>query len=212
MEKRRRDTEKKGCAFGLMAGSALRALVTFFKYFFIFLFRLMSKLGLWVPAIYAVFGLVLNLAFDFNPFDKSIDAWLYIAGLGITIACALVISFRNIILKPSRKIIEGYRYPVWNRDREGNIVRYRTPADADRYPPGWAEEREARREKRKKKTEKPAPAPEPEQEPYRERPKIYYSARERDTLIHEYSDRFEVFRVVDGKTLLHKVEYKNYDL
>jgi hypothetical protein len=38
------------------------------------------------------------------------------------------------------------------------------------------------------------------------------SAREKDTLVHEYSDRFEVYRIVDGKPLLHKVEYKKYDL
>lgn len=48
-----------------------------------------------------------------------------------------------------------------------------------------------------------------EKEILKERPKIYYSAREKDTLVHEYNDRFEVFRVIDGRTILDKVEYKH---
>lgn len=42
-----------------------------------------------------------------------------------------------------------------------------------------------------------------------EAPKIYYSSLESNTLIHEYSDRFEVFRIIEGRLLRDKVEYKN---
>jgi len=195
----------------LITGSALKAIVTFFKGFFRILFRVMTVLGLWIPFVYAVFGLILFFAFDFNPFDQSIDAWLYIAGFGITLACALVIAFRNLVIKPSKNIIEGYRYPVWKRDREGNIIKYKTTDDAERYPPERVIEYPIRRKKAAQTPEKPKESKPVVPENY-ERPKIYYSARERDTLVHEYSDRFEVFRIVDGKTLLHKVEYKHYDL
>lgn len=42
-----------------------------------------------------------------------------------------------------------------------------------------------------------------------ETPKVYYSSLESNTMIHEYSDRFEVFRIIDGRLLKDKVEYKN---
>lgn len=43
----------------------------------------------------------------------------------------------------------------------------------------------------------------------KEEPKIYLSVLEPNTLIHEYSDRFEVFRLVNGKAVKDRVEFKN---
>ena len=43
----------------------------------------------------------------------------------------------------------------------------------------------------------------------KEEPKIYLSVLEANTLIHEYSDRFEVFRLVNGKAVKDRVEFKN---
>ena len=42
-----------------------------------------------------------------------------------------------------------------------------------------------------------------------EEPKIYLSAVEADTLIHEYSDRFEVYDLDGGKKTLRSIEYKD---
>lgn len=41
-----------------------------------------------------------------------------------------------------------------------------------------------------------------------ESPKIYLSKVEPDTLIHEFSDRFEVYKMVDGEAVKDRVEYK----
>lgn len=42
-----------------------------------------------------------------------------------------------------------------------------------------------------------------------EEPKIYMSALEPDVLVHEYSDRFEVYKMVKGKAVRDRVEFKN---
>ena len=43
----------------------------------------------------------------------------------------------------------------------------------------------------------------------KEDPKIYMSAVEEDTLIHEYSDRFEVYKLKGGEKVLSSIEYKD---
>ena len=43
----------------------------------------------------------------------------------------------------------------------------------------------------------------------KEEPKIYMSAVEPNTLIHEYSNRFEVYRLEAGEKELVSVEYKD---
>ncbi len=44
---------------------------------------------------------------------------------------------------------------------------------------------------------------------YAEVPKVYFSSLEENTLIHEYNDRFEVFRIVNGERNLAEVLYKD---
>ncbi|MFI3229315.1 MAG: hypothetical protein R3Y23_04055 [Bacillota bacterium] len=44
---------------------------------------------------------------------------------------------------------------------------------------------------------------------YAEVPKVYFSSREENTLIHEYNDRFEVFRIINGERNLAEVLYKD---
>ena len=41
-----------------------------------------------------------------------------------------------------------------------------------------------------------------------EKPQVYFSALEPDILVHEYSDRFELYRVNGHKTTPVGVEYK----
>ena len=107
--------------------------------------------------------------------------------------------------KPAESVAEGFKKPIWksrsDTDSEEPRPRYekrRYYDDEDDYP-------------RQKSPRRPV-APDdyaPEPPPLAETPRIYYSAREKDTLVHEYNDRFEVFRVKDGRPVLDKVEYKN---
>lgn len=188
----------KGCSMGLITGSAIKALTYLFDGLFQFIGRIMMFLGLWIPFLYAFFGLILYGLFRFNPFDKSLNATLYLIGFGLTVLCALIISVKNLIIKPFKSIREGYKNPVWVRDKNGKVVAAPEAEEPTREPTPYT------------KNEEPPEAV--YARPEAERPKIYYSKREKDTLIHEYSDRFEVYRVIEGKPLLHKVEYKNYDL
>lgn len=48
----------------------------------------------------------------------------------------------------------------------------------------------------------------PVPQPVAEEPKIYLSKAEENTLIHEFSDRFEVYKMIDGKAVKDRVEFK----
>ncbi len=175
-------------------GGLLNALVSVIKFILWLLFMLITKLGLWIPALYALFGVGLYLFADFNPFDFGGESILYLVGFGASVLCALIIAVRNVIVKPLKGVVEGYKNPFWKKE-DG--------------------------EKEKKEKAKPVEAPaqntgdrvpnyhEEAPKPRIERPKIYRSELEPDSIVHEYSDRFEVFVALpDGREVLDKIEYK----
>lgn len=175
-------------------GGLLNALVSVFKFILWLLFMLITKLGLWIPALYALFGVGLYLFADFNPFDFGTESILYLVGFGASVLCALIIAIRNVIVKPLKGVVEGYKNPFWKKaDGEKEPMKKENPVEV---PPAVREERAA-------------PVYEDAPRPRFERPKIYRSELEPDSLIHEYSDRFEVFVTLpDGREVLDKIEYK----
>ncbi len=44
---------------------------------------------------------------------------------------------------------------------------------------------------------------------YQEQPQVYFSSREENTLIHEYNNRFEVYRLVNGERKISEVLFKD---
>ena len=61
-----------------LGGVVLRGLGTILSFF-----------GLYVPVIYLLFGLVLNIAFKFNPFGGDVNGKLYVLGLVECLICTL---------------------------------------------------------------------------------------------------------------------------
>lgn len=175
-------------------GGLLNALVSVFKFILWLVFMALTKLGLWIPALYALFGVGLYLFADFNPFDFGTESILYLVGFGASVLCALIIAVRNVIVKPLKGVVEGYKNPFWKKSDDGKEpkqkakeVEVKAENPPDRVPYQYEE------------------APKPRIE----RPKIYRSELEPDSLIHEYSDRFEVFVTLpDGREVLDKIEYK----
>lgn len=175
-------------------GGLLNAMVSVVKFILWLLFMLITKLGLWIPALYALFGVGLYLFADFNPFDLGGESILYLVGFGASVLCALIIAVRNVIVKPLKGVVEGYKNPFWKK------------SGGEKEPKQKAKQVEVQEQK------SPDSIPNRYEEtpkPRIERPKIYRSELEPDSIVHEYSDRFEVFVALpDGREVLDKIEYK----
>lgn len=216
-----------GCALGLFTGTILRFIVLVGQFLVTLIAKLLIVFGLWVPLIYAGIGGILYLATDFNPFDFSLYGTLYLSGAVATILCSLIISVKNIILKPAKSVVEGYKHPIWQhgKDEDGEAL------PSEKSLKGLALIKESKRAEKlapprissydrreRKKSEREVFSPQnnlssPELPDFippltNEMPKIYFSAVEPDTLIHQYSDRFEIYRFENNRKVLDRIEYR----
>lgn len=217
-------SKAKGCLGGVLLGSALRALLFLVNGLIKLIVSIMVFFGLWAPFFYCLLGGVLYLMFRFDPFSGSIDSKIYLAGFAGSILCALLITVKNIFEHPAKSVSEGFRKPIWRKpEEEEKEDALREEDDARRRrrrDTAYRDEREDREPSRRRYDEGPRRryGDAEDREDYYDRqrtasqsPKIYYSALEQDTLVHEYNDRFEVFRIRDGRPVLDKVEYKTYE-
>ena len=76
-----------------LGGVVLRGLGTILSFF-----------GLYVPIIYLLFGLVLNIAFKFNPFGGDVNGKLYVLGLVECLICTVIICVRNLVARPIQSV------------------------------------------------------------------------------------------------------------
>ena len=76
-----------------LGGVVLRGLGTILSFF-----------GLYVPVIYLLFGLVLNIAFKFNPFGGDVNGKLYVLGLVECLICTVIICVRNLVARPIQSV------------------------------------------------------------------------------------------------------------
>lgn len=236
----------KGCAFGVVFGTLFKAIVKIIDVLFRVIAKVLVFLGLWIPLVYALFGFVLYLFFDFNPFDLSVYSTLYLSGALACIFCSLIIGIRNLLIRPTQSFFEGFRHPLWEKDREekmkleeeeikksltkrerkklsppepDEIKTYKSrPINMDFLPPKQKKHRHI------KQIADFAAAPAYETSRYNEnlynhnpppdtvitveRPRVYFSRLEPDLLIHEYNNRFEVYRIVNNNSVLDRIEYK----
>jgi len=208
----------KGCAAGLILGSAFRLIVMILEMVGRIIGALLLALGLWIPALYLLFGGILYLVFHFNPFSwETTNGQIYFVGLIACCVCAAVIAVRNLVFRPAKSFVDGFRKPIWTRKKEEK------QKTEEGEVPEWKRKHEEK--KRERAAELAREEAEPERETYTERrayeprereaykpkeiPKGYFSKLEADSLIHEYADRFEVYAVNgDGEPTLRTVEYK----
>ena len=257
----------KGCAAGLLLGSVLRAVVAVLFGIAKAIAAVLWYTGLWVPALYALFGGVLYLVWKFNPFSGGLYETLYLVGFALCVVIFVIILLRNAVVRPFKSVAEGFRNPIWKKKEDEGKKKEKEKEEI----PEWEKKREEKRrrkaiergrkitEERARKeaertrgdedfTEEPPSrtkrrnidetdstgnldeiygyrktqsSRESEYDPFyddhygygkasaAEEPKIYLSAVEADTLIHEYSDRFEVYDLDGGKKTLRSIEYKD---
>ena len=92
-----------GCILGLVAGRVFSVVWMVLELVFTVIAKIIIYFGLYFPILSLIFGGVLFLIFDFNPFGGGVDSNLYVFGLCLSFVCALVVTVRNIIIKPIQK-------------------------------------------------------------------------------------------------------------
>ena len=221
----------KGCAAGLLLGSVLRAAVAVLFGIAKAIAAVLWYTGLWVPALYALFGGVLYLVWKFNPFSGGLYETLYLVGFALCVVIFVIILLREW----EKKREEKRRRKAIERGRKITEERARKEAERTRGDEDFTGDPLEARAKRRNGEEagstgnpddiygyrKTRTSRESEYDPFyddpygygkasaAEEPKIYLSAVEADTLIHEYSDRFEVYDLDGGKKTLRSIEYKD---
>ncbi len=238
--------EKKSPTAGSVIGTVLRSVTLVLGFIFKIIFKACTVFGLWIPIIYAVFGLALYLFLDFNPFLFDTLGTLYLCGFIACVIGACFIAIRNLIIKPAKSIYEGYRHPLWEKQSATDTERKEEISRWERYKQDKREEKlsppeiidferdngspeygdllaplsdfdavsaETKRKKLKHdwlpQTDSSGTAkPKVVAVPSVEKPTVYFSSLEPDVLVHEYGDRFELYKVSGNRTTPIGVEYK----
>lgn len=224
----------------------------FFKGLFLLLLKVILTCGLYLPIVYALFGLILHLSCNFNPFDFGTYSLIYLSGGLACVVCAFIITVRNTIVRPFKSAItdrqeeKAKRYEEWADvdfaseqqqrkekeleeelnlappvDDENDISYDRNKKKEKKLPPYLINEDDFSLDGDEDRAEagmllfdwlpvkrKPAEKTSMKTKPKKEIPDIYYSKLQPNILVHEYEDRFELFRVVGDRTVSVGIEYK----
>ena len=132
--KKKKETKRKP-SLGEVIGSGLRALVEFFVFFCKVVYKVLSFTGLWIPLLYALFGLILYWSLGFDPIRLDVWGTLYLCGMIACVLACAVILIKNVVVRPVKSVIRGYKNPVWRRGRDvksETVASYKTDK---RYSP-----------------------------------------------------------------------------
>lgn len=185
----------KGLTLSASLITLLKGIVKLVNVIITIIARIMLLLGLWVPFIYIVISIILMLAFKTNILNMTGYNYLYIIGLILCIVISVIITIRNLLLRPIKELI-NYRKVQLEYDKrkedarqkrlyEKNPKRYF--ATKGKLPDVDSEYYNGRKGKITN---------------IEELPKIYRSEINSDIIIHEYKDKFEVF-LEKGNEIVH---------
>lgn len=175
----------KGLTLSASLITLLKGLIKLVNVIITIIARIMLLLGLWVPFFYIVISVILMLSFKTNILSMTGYNYLYIIGLILCIIISVIITIRNLLLKPIKELI-NYRKVQLEYDKR---------------------KAEAREKKLYEKNPKryfatKGKLPDEDSEYYNKKgkitnidelPKIYRSEINNEIIIHEYKDKFEVF-------------------
>lgn len=142
--------------------------------------------GLWIPAIYMFICGILMLTDNLDITVINANTIIFYIGLAVTLAGSLVISIRNLIIKPINQFLESERAKKELRDRK----------EADKRQKLY--EKNPTKYFRKYEGGMPHKS-HPYYDPNIDRkgfipPKVYRSNNNPSIIIHEYSNHFKVFQ------------------
>lgn len=175
----------KGLTLSASLITLLKGLIKLVNVIITIIARIMLLLGLWVPFFYIVISIILMLSFKTNILSMTGYNYLYIIGLILCIIISVIITIRNLLLKPIKELI-NYRKVQLEYDKRK------------------AEAREKRLYEKNPKRyfATKGKLPDEDSEYYNKKgkvtnidelPKIYRSEINNEIIIHEYKDKFEVF-------------------
>ena len=109
-------------ALALAIWGALKLLFKGLKVVVEVLTSLVMFLGLYIPLFYVLFGLILLAATDFTFGGTGVNQILYYIGLALSCIAAVIISVRNLLVRPFSGIFEALRGPSKDRydDEDGD--------------------------------------------------------------------------------------------
>lgn len=244
---------RKSNSFVDILGAIAGGFVAILKGFVRLFLKITVTFGLWLPALYALLGVILHFGAGFDPFGFDVYSIIYLSGGVACVVCAVIISVRNILVMPVRSAVAKRKEKVNDKWADEEFAareqaekaakekreRKLSPPEADDYPKFDEEEKDEKSEEKnefddeipeylidadedgeKEKTasellfdwvpqkkevkEKPKMASVPK----KEIPEVYFSKLNPNILVHEYADRFELFKVIGDKTEYVGVEYK----
>lgn len=196
--------------------SFLRVLFKAFGGLLKLIIKVIVMLGLWVPILYALFGVILHYTLGFDPFDFSTFSTFYIVGGIVCIVIVVIISAYNVLINPLKRAFGKKKN---DPAEEGKAAKELQPPLTEGKKKKGLFFKEKKKEsapfKRQETDYKDAQSLDwiPAQEKDKaangsEKPDIYFSVLKPDILVHEYHDRFELYRVDGNKLLFIGTEYK----
>lgn len=176
-------------AFLMLIGKTIYKIV---KLVLVIIANILFYFGLWIPAIYLLVCGILMLTGGLNIQVLNTNTMLFYIGLGLTLIGSLIISIRNLIVKPIRQVLESNRA---KRELEMRKFEQKKQKMYEKNPVKYF-----------KKYEGGMPhKSHPYYNPNIDRkgfipPKVYRSRNNPSIIVHEYTTHFNVFQ-----------EYKNGD-
>ena len=229
---------KKNNTFYDIVKTILQGLWAILKGLLRLILKILVTFGLWLPGLYAVLGVILYYGLNFDPFDFSVYSIIYLSGAFACVICAAIISVRNIVVNPVRNAFNRKRNAEYEELQDGEFVvesqaeeRRQTEEEERFYPlkkpvdppahPMFLPDEEEKNEEREEKhsassllfdwyptKEEKKDEPTVRSVPKKEIPEVYFSRLNPNILVHEYSDRFELYKVKGDVTEYVGVEYK----
>ena len=132
--KKNKKTKRKPNA-GEVIGSGLRALVEFFVFLCKVIGKFLKFTGLWIPLLYGLFGLILYWTLGFDPIRLDVWGTLYLCGMIACVLACAVLLIRNLVVRPVKSIVRGYKNPVWRKKYDLPTESVRTDKLDKKYSP-----------------------------------------------------------------------------
>lgn len=181
----------KGFGLGLIFSAIIKGIIRLFKLLFLVIADILLYFGLWVVGAYMLFAVCLMIWLGLDLNIAGVDTNLFYFGLALACLCSLIISVRNLILKPFKEFVEAQQVKSeYKRRKEESAKRELYRRRPNKYYAKYPEELPPVGHPiyTQDKKERKAPAP-----------LIYRSEKDNDIIIHEYPDRFEIFREENHK-------------
>lgn len=100
---------KKKNSFGDIIGAIAGGFAAIIKGLIRLLLKVLVTFGLWLPALYALLGVILYYGADFNPFGFDVYSVIYLSGGVACVVCAIIISVRNVFVLPVKSAVNRRR-------------------------------------------------------------------------------------------------------